>query len=189
VTRLSLLSSPSVSQAELSRHLDGLSAEARIAQIEALGKAAQRRLWLVTEGAPAFTLDDLVPLSTPDGAEVIYAGKNSLPLFSRFEKRFMRRGGSVVGYNFGSTRPLVGPGYFTAVVSPKVPSEILFDYTQVPAETPPGWPPVRPNSAGLSRVVFHNLHDFCRRVSKDVLIGSATRLGKEMDSYFVLARR
>jgi hypothetical protein len=32
------------------------------------------------------------------------------------------------------------------------------------------------------------MHDFCRRVSQTVIIGAATRLGKPIDAYFVLAR-
>ncbi|HZS37047.1 MAG TPA: hypothetical protein VFF06_09475, partial [Polyangia bacterium] len=71
--------------------------------------------------------------------------------------------------------------------------ELLFDYTRVPQAAPAGWPPIKPNEAGLSRFVYKNLHDFCRRVSRDVIIGSATRVDEkgveqDLDSYFVLAR-
>ena len=45
------------------------------------------------------------------------------------------------------------------------------------------------NSGGLSRLVYHNLHDYLRRVSKDVVIGEATRMDKPMDSYFLISRR
>ena len=68
--------------------------------------------------------------------------------------------------------------------------ELLFDYTKVPqpGEQPAEWPKVKGNGQGFSVLVYNNLHDFCRRVSQDVIIGRATRLGKPMNQYFVLAR-
>jgi hypothetical protein len=172
-------------QAELAAHLDALDAAERVRQCRALDGAAQRRLWAACAGAPAFTLDDLVPGAGP----VTWAGKNSLPTFSWFEKRFARQGGAVIGYNHQAMRWLTGPGYFTVVSSPSEPKELLFDYTRVPAEAPAGWPPIKPNTRGFSFFVYRNMQDFCRRVSGDVIIGSATRLGKPIDSYFVLARQ
>ncbi|HEY7958309.1 MAG: hypothetical protein ACHQ17_06945 [Polyangia bacterium] len=176
-------------QPALAAHLDALDPAARVREVEALSGATQKRLWEACAGAPAFTLDDLVPPSVGEGQTVIYAGKNSLAAFTHFEKRFQRRGGEIVGYNHQPMSFVTGPGYFTVVQSPEDPRELLFDYTRVPAEAPPGWPPVKSNRAGLSRFVYRDLHDFNRRVSRDVTIGSATRLGKVMDSYFVLARR
>src|SRR5207302_8830656 len=104
--------------------------------------------------------------------------------------------GAVVGYNHQSMSWFTGPGYFTVVPAMgERAGELLFDYTRVPQCTPQGddddddgWPPVKPNSSGLSKLVYGNLNDFCRRVSRDVIIGSATRFGKDIDSYFVLAR-
>jgi hypothetical protein len=184
-----LLAASDVTQSQLAAHLDSLDAETRAREIRALSGKAQKRLWQVCAGAPAFTLDDLVPQSTPEGQTIIYAGKNSLPAFTWFEKRFQRRAGAVIGYNNQSISWLTGPGYFTVVQSPSEPKELLFDYTTVPSgSAPSGWPEIKPNSAGFSRFIYNNLHDFCRRVSRDVIIGSATRLGKVMDSYFVLSR-
>jgi hypothetical protein len=192
-TFASLLEIPEVSQAQLAAHLDGLSAEERVTQARQLSGKAQRVLWKVCAGAPAFTLEDLVPSSLGDGKMVIYAGKNSLPTFSTFEKRFIRASGKVLGFNFQTMSFVTGPGYFTTVQSPNDAREILFDYTQTPSEKPPGdgsaWPAPRPNTGLLSRMVYGGMHDFCRRVSKDVIIGSAFRNGKDIDSYFVLARR
>ena len=188
ITFADLLGRNDVKQADLAAHLDALDAVTRVAECRALSGALQKRLWAVCAGAPAFGLDDLVPPAA--GAEaVIYAGKNSLAMFSWFEKRFRRFGGAVVGYNHQSMSWATGPGYFTVVPAEGAHAgELLFDYTRVPAATPAGWPPVKGNEGGLSRFVYKNLHDFCRRVSRDVIIGSATRLGKDMDSYFVLAR-
>jgi hypothetical protein len=119
---------------------------------------------------------------------VIFAGKNSLPMFTWFEKRFARQGGRIVGYNHQTMSWFTGPGYFTLAPSAERPKEVLFDYTTVPQTAPADWPPPRPNSAGFSKLVYNNLHDFCRRVARDVVIGEATRLGKPMNSYFLLAR-
>lgn len=183
-----LLDKPDVTQAELAQHLDALAPDERVAQCRGLSGAAQKRLWQVCAGAPAFTLDNLVPASLGEGKQVIYAGKNSLLAFTHFEKRFMRQNGAVIGYNFQSMSFITGPGFFTVVQSPKDERELLFDYTKVPESAPATWPKLKPNTAGLSRFVYKDLNDYCRRVSRDVIIGSAFRLDKDMDSYFVLAR-
>jgi hypothetical protein len=184
----SLLARPDCSQPQLAAYLDGLDAAGRLAECRALTGKEQKRLWEAVAGAPAFTVDDLVSPSTPEGKEVIWGGKNSLLAFRIFEKRFMRQGGKVIGYNKQSTSWLTGPGYFTCVPSPHEPREIRVDYTQVPTTTPAGWPEVKPNDRGFSNLVYKNLYDYLRRVSQTVCIGFATRLDKPMDSYFVLAR-
>ncbi len=183
-----LIDSPDASQGRLAAHLDSLDAAGRVREIRALSGKQQKRLWHVCQGAPAFTLDDLVPSSLGEGKEVIYAGKNSLGAFSQFEKRFQRQAGAVVGYNFQSMSWLTGPGYFTCVMSTTNPNELVFDYTTVPQLAPAGWPAIKPNTSGFSRFVYKNLNDYNRRVSRDVIIGSATRAGKDIDSYYVLAR-
>ncbi len=182
-----LLARPDVTQAQLAAHLDALDGEERIGQCRAIGKKQQKRLWEVCADAPAFTLEDLIP-STETGT-VRWAGKNSLPLFTHFEKRFARQNGIVVGYNFNpGIAWFTGPGYFTTVQAPERPREILFDYTRVPSTAPAGWPPVKPNTGGTAKLVYGNMHDFCRRVSSTVIIGAATRLGTPIDQFFVLAR-
>ena len=96
----------------------------------------------------------------------------------------------VVGYNVNpGIAWFTGPGYFVTLPAPGRPREILFDYTRVPATVPPDWPPIKSNAGGTGRLVYGGMHDFCRRVSSTVIIGAATRLGKPMDAYFVLARR
>jgi hypothetical protein len=184
----SLLASPDCTQPQLAAYLDGLDAAARLAECRALNGKEQKRLWEVCAGAPTFTAEDLVPTSVGENKEVIWGGKNSLPAFRIFEKRFMRFGGQVVGYNKQSTSWVTGPGYFVMVQSPHASNEMRVDYTQVPKSTPPGWPEVKPNDRGFSNLVYKNLYDYLRRVSKNVCIGSATRLDKPMDSYFVLSR-
>lgn len=186
-TLAALLARPDCTQPMLAAHLDALDVEARVRECRALGKRLQRRLWEVAADAPAFTLEDLIP-STETGT-VIWAGKNSLPMFTHFEKRFARQNGVVIGYNESpGIAWFSGPGYFTTVQAPDRPKEILFDYTRVPATAPAGWPPVKANTSGTAKLVFGGMHDFCRRVSQTVIIGAATRLGKPIDAYFVLAR-
>ena len=58
----------------------------------------------------------------------------------------------------------------------------------IPAERLPSWPELRRNDVGVSRLVYNGTVDFMRRVARDVFIGSATRRGRELGSFFVLAR-
>ena len=47
---------------------------------------------------------------------------------------------------------------------------------------------IRPNTYRLSRFVYNGTVDYMRRVARDVFIGTATRDGHELGSYFVLVR-
>jgi hypothetical protein len=187
-TLATLLSTEGVTQPQLAAHLDALDADGRVREIRALSGPLQKRLWEVCANAPAFTVDDLVPPSLGEGKTVIWAGKNSLAAFTRFEKHFARLGGKVIGFNHQTMSWITGPGFFTCKASPQDPRELLFDYTDVPSQGLAEWPQPRANERGFSYFVYRGLHDFNRRVSKDVIIGFATRLGKPIDSYFVLAR-
>ncbi len=175
----------------LAAYLDGLDPQVRVQEVQGLGAPLLRLLYERCEKAPPLTLTDLVPATTPVASQVIFAGVNNLPLFRRFEKRFARtQSGAIVGFNFQPMSAFTGPGYFT--VRP-AGAELVIDYTAVPEadSVPAEWPAVRKNDSGLSLTyfVYKNLHDYCRRVSADVVIGHATRLGKSMPQYFVLARR
>jgi hypothetical protein len=92
----------------------------------------------------------------------------------------------MVGRNRHALSWLIGPGYF------KIESDdtgaLRFDYEQVPAASPPGWPAVRPNNGTFSRLVYGHLLDRVAWVSADILVGAAYRSGKPLDSYFVLVR-
>lgn len=54
-------------------------------------------LYEIMAGAPAPRVDELVPPG--EKPTVIYEGRNSLPVFSRFQKRLARIGEEVVLYN------------------------------------------------------------------------------------------
>ena len=126
---------------------------------------------------------------------VRHFGRNTLPAFTLFEKRFCRpRGadarkpGELWGFNHQTLSFATGPGYFIAREDPSRP-EVLIDYTNVPAGHPEGWPEVRRNEIGLSRFVYGHMIDTLRRVSEHVTIGSAARKGRELGSWFILARQ
>lgn len=174
--------------------LDGLAPEERVRAVRGIGRADQRRLYRAVEGYARVALADLVPPATPDLATVRHYGRNTLPLFTSFEKRFCRpRGrdpeapGELWGFNHQRLAPLTGPGYFVARED-AVHGEVWIDYREVPPEAPPGWPPVRPNDRGTGRFVYGFMVDTLRRVSEHVTIGSAARHGRELGSWFLLCR-
>ncbi len=189
-TRLvELLRAERPDRTEIAAFLDGLSHGERMAAMTALGgPGLQGRLYASAAGAPRVTLADLVPPDYQPLREVIFHGKNSLPAFTLFQKRFCRppgRGEELWGYNHQSLAWLTGPGYF---VVHEEPVGAAIDYRQVPPQGCPGWPAVKPNDRGFSWFVYRDMVDYLRRVSKHVLIGRATRHGKELDNYFVLCR-
>lgn len=174
--------------------LDGLASADRIRAVRGLGRFEQRRLYEAAKGFAALRLVDLVPPATPDLVAVRHYGRNTLPVFTHFEKRFARPSGEeaaaprrVIGFNFQTMSPLTGPGYFVAREDAAC-AEVLIDYREVPTQAPAGWPPIRTNDRGLGRLVYGNMVDTLRRVSEHVTIGSAARGGKDLGSWFVLCR-
>jgi hypothetical protein len=178
--------------AKIAAFLDGLDHGGRMTAITALqGTTEQAKLYDINAGAPAVTMAELVPVETPPLREVIWHGKNSLPMFTLFQKRFCRPKGDrgaqeLWGYNHQTMAWVTGPGYFVCHQDGPIPAAI--DYRVVPPEAPPGWPDVKRNDQGLSRFVYANMVDYLRRVSKHVLIGRAHKGGKEMPNWFLLCR-
>jgi hypothetical protein len=174
----------------LAAYLDGLAGARRIAEVRDLAAAEQARLFDAAAGVRRVTLDDFVPAAEPPLRPVVHYGRNSLPLFRLFEKRFCRPEGGVVaelwGYNEQPWKTITGPGYFVAKQAGA--AEVVIDYCEVPPRKPAEWPPVLPNSARLSRFIYYRTRDFMRGVSQHVTIGRATREGKPMDNWFVLCR-
>ena len=174
--------------------LDGLVHAQRVAAVRALGRAEQRALYRAVDGFRPLRLGELVPAAVDDLVTVRHFGRNTLPAFSLFEKRFCRppdedreKPGELYGFNFQSMQPVTGPGYFIAQQDPDRP-EVRIDYTRVPDGPPPGWPAVRRNERGLSRFVYGHMVDTLRGVSEHVTIGSAARKGRDLGSWFVLCR-
>jgi len=176
------------------RFLDELSHRARIGAIRSLGSGELRRLYAGVDGFKPVTLEDLVPAAVGDLVTVRHYGKNSLPVFTHFEKRLCRprsadraRVNELYGFNFQTLAPLTGPGYFTAREADDRP-EVVIDYHRLPVEHPPGWPPIVSNERGISRLVYGFLVDTLRGVSDHVTIGSAARRGRDLGSWFALCR-
>jgi hypothetical protein len=178
--------------AKVREFLDRLDHTGRMTAVTSLqGTSLQAKLYDMAKSAPPVTLAELVPADLPALREVIWHGKNSLPMFTLFQKRFCRPRGAqgeqeLWGYNHQAMGWVTGPGYFVCHQDGPVPAAI--DYRVVPPEAPPGWPEVKRNDQGLSRFVYANMVDYLRRVSAHVLIGRAHRGGKELPNYFLLCR-
>lgn len=177
----------------LAAWLDGLDAARRLEETRGLGPKAQRTLWRLCRGRVA-TLFDFVPKDRAAMQPVRHFGRNTLPAFTLFEKRFCRPPegedrSTLWGYNEGMTRPVVGPGYFVVrATEGDSRGESVIDYTRVPPNKPAEWPAIRFNERGLSRFVYAGMLDFMRKVSAHVTIGRAYRKGRETPNCFVLCR-
>ena len=180
----------------ISSYLDALSPAERLRCVQQLSKREQRVLYVRAEAAPPLSLDDFAPAHTTL-QEVIHDGRNSLPIFSLFQKRFCRANdgsGRVFGYNQGATTAWIGPGYFIAKSTADHPvwrarGSVIIDYYEVPAaDVVPSWPKIIPNDSGLQRLVYYKMRDFMRRVSTHVSVGIAYQNGKSLGQYFVLCR-
>ncbi|MCB9507416.1 MAG: hypothetical protein H6698_05380 [Myxococcales bacterium] len=182
---------------ELAAYLDGLTHEVRAEQTLALNRKRQIALWERAADGPPITLEHFVPAALAPLTEVIHHGRNTLPAFKQFQKRFCRPSdGSAraFGYNEGATRALIGPGYFVMIPTAgnaewEARGAWVVDYFQVPeAAVVEGWPKVVDNSQGLQVFVYNKTRDFMRRVSSHVSIGAAFKVEKQMGAYFVLVR-
>jgi len=182
---------------EIGAYLDGLNHDDRLAEVYSLRSRDQRDLFARAESAPPLSLKHFVPDSVAPLTPVIHYGKNSLPLFRIFQKRFSRPGegdDKLFGYNEGFTRFFIGPGYFVTIPTAGHPDweargAVVVDYFQVPEEAVPAeWPAVKPNSRGLQRFVYYQTRDFMRRVSEHVSVGAAFKVEKAMGAYFMLCR-
>jgi len=184
MTTFSQLIADNASIDDIEAHLDGLDESKRIDEVRACSSKLQAKLWEAAAGQTVKATDFVGDIDKT----VIYAGKNTLPLFSFFEKRFWRPGdgSAVVGYNHQSMSKITGPGYF--VTEDGDNGELVFNYVKEAGIQPPEWPKVRPNNGLIPRVVYGHMLDYNRRVSKDTVIGCATKKGKEIGQYYLLTR-
>lgn len=187
------LLAPPYAPLEIARRLDEMSPEARLRTVTRLGRRQLAPLFEAAAVNPPLRLEEIVPAETPPLVQVIHEGKNSLPLFKRFQKRFCRPPAALNGahelwgYNHQWYGAVTGPGYF--VCHHQADGELVVDYYRLPPDRPPAWPPVIPNSARLSRFIYYQTADVIRRVSRHVVIGRAFRKGKPFDAWFALVRR
>ncbi|MBK6529870.1 MAG: hypothetical protein IPF99_09770 [Deltaproteobacteria bacterium] len=171
--------------------LDTCGPWARANAVHTLTPAQMKVLFEACEGE-ALTLDAMVPTGEPL-VEVIHHGKNTLPMFSHFQKRFCRPDGEdspdqLWGYNHngGLVTAVTGPGYFVATLTEK--GEVLIDYAKVPPRKPAGWPTIMGPTARAGSLVWAGMTDVLRRVTDHVTIGTAYMNGKPRGQYFALCR-
>lgn len=169
--------------------LDGLDHLQRLQAVQSLRRTQLQALYDCVDGFQPLHLHDLVPQGSAPYTPVRHYGRNSLPMFTHFEKRFYRLPdhAAVGGANFQSTSWLTGPGYFVARPNARG-DQIVIDYRELPEQAPASWPAIRSNDHGLSRLVYANMTDTLRRVSQHVSIGAAAKGGKAIEAYFVLCR-
>lgn len=178
--------------AQIESYLDALPYEERLREVLAVKGSGVKRLYDAVASARPLTSDEVVPASAKVGETFIWEGRNSLPLFSSFQKRFMRtKEGQIVGYNHQAMGFITGPGYFMlheATGEEPNPTELFFDYTQSPTHKPSDWPAYKPNERGLSALVYAHMHDYMRRVARGVMVGKAYKKGVDQGQYFSLTR-
>jgi hypothetical protein len=185
-----LLSAETIDMDAVSAHLDGLGHGERVRQVREIPGGLQRKLYAAADGHGSLDMDYFVPPEQADGAFVRHYGKNSLPAFSIFEKRFARpQAGSPVmwGFNHSPLMALVGPGHFVLRTGPEA-GELHVDYYSVPPERLDGAPALAPNDRGISTLVYGHMIDVLRRVSGHVTIGRAVKKGADTPNYFLLCR-
>ena len=176
----------------LGAELDAMNHGDRVAAMRGISGKQQAQIWSSAMGRIT-QLTDIVPAEVPPATEIIHEGKNSLPLFTSFQKRFCRPVDDdtvLYGYNEGLTRPLIGPGYFVAEYFDER-GEVGVNYYKVPphnAHVASGWPEVFPNEIGIQQFVFAKMIDYLRKVSRHVTIGRAYKHGEETPNYFLLSR-
>lgn len=174
--------------------LDGLSHEQRLEATRSLTRRLQKKLYALVDGFRPVTLLDMVPAKVPQLTPVRHHGKNTMPVFTLFEKRFYRAADQdpsapkeLGGANFQSIQLLTGPGYFVAKDSPDKP-EVLVDYYHVPGVAPESFPKIVPNGFNRSGLIYGSMIDTLRRVSEHITVGSAAKHGKDIGAFFMLCR-
>ena len=185
---------------EMADWLDGLTHPVRQRSIESLDPDDQRVLWSAVEGAWPMGLDHFVPEGHGPLEEVIHWGKNTLPAFKTFQKRFCRptrgpdHGDVLWGYNENPANPalvlgVVGPGYFVARLGEEEDTPVWVDYHLTPPAKPDHWPPIKPSGNRFGFFVYHKTIDKMRKVSEHVSIGAAFKYGNvPLGAYFMLCR-
>ncbi len=190
---VTVLLEPKIDLERLSAVLDGLGHEGRVHTTRSWSGKTMAALFEAAKGLP-IDLDFLVPASVGPLVEVIHDGHNSLPLFSHFQKRFVKLDDEdvkVAGYNHNEgLAALPGPGYFVVRLGEGAhEGELAIDYTKQPKHKPESWPRIQENGGVLGGIVYGGMIDYLRRISTHVSIGHATRDDKSRGQYFALVRR
>ena len=175
----------------LHQALDEMDDSGRLAFVRSLNKRRQDRLWDLSHRHMESTLDMIVPEDLEAGRTAVFEGRNSMAVFNQFQKRFTRSTGGegeLWGYNHQTWGWFTGPGYF---VTRKDDDRgiLVFDYTRIPPQQPEGWPSLKENKGFPTGIVYGDMIDELRAVTRDVHIGKAFfSSGKERGYYFTLVR-
>lgn len=183
--------------AGLAGYLDNLDDVRRVAEATTLNAGEQAQLWDAAASAKPLTLGHFVPDNLQPLQPVIHYGKNSLPLFTKFQKVFCKAQAdantpNLWGYNEQLLKAFTGPGYFVTKATQEGDLDhggVVIDYTDEPTGKAENWPKFIPNNKRLSRFIYNGTKDYMRGVSRHVSIGRASRAGQWMDNWFVLCRQ
>ncbi len=181
------------SKARISSALDQMDHKSRLWTAMSIESKEQRELWEIFADSPTDAGSFVAPGTEPL-QEVICHGKNTLPAFNFFQKRFCLAdddSGELWGYNHSDMAWAVGPGFYVAHGTEDEtdpPGAYVIDYTRLPPKKPASWPEIVPNTARLGRFVYAGMKDYMRKVSDHVAIGRAYKGGKAMDAWFLLCR-
>ena len=179
---------------DIAAALDALPTEAQVNWIRGLSGRQLGALYALSQGS-TLKASEFV---RADGQVTICEGKNGLPLFTNFQKRFARLGDQIVGYNHNPAFQtfFVGPGHFVFEDSPDVPGETWVNYCKVPEARHPEFPELVPNEnlftlpAPFARWTYGDMIDIVRRVSRQVVIGFSVKpsgnWGPNAGQYFAL---
>jgi hypothetical protein len=190
---VTILLEPTINLERLTEILDGLGHEGRVHTIRTWTKHHKEALFEAAKGYRPLDLDFLVPDSVGSLVEVIHDGHSTLPMFSRFQKRFVKLEGEafpIGGYNRHSMQAFIGPGYFGVTKGEgDHEGELVIDYSKIPKQKPPSWPEIRSNEGGIAGIVYGGMVDYLRGLSSHVSIGVAFKNGKRRDQWFALVRQ
>jgi hypothetical protein len=176
--------------ARFARVLDNLGPEGRIDTILRLERKHFAPLFEAAKGFRSITLETFVPGDAPPLTNVVHQGKNSLAMFTVFQKHFSKPEGEaneLWGFNHQTMSLFTGPGYFVVRPSTTEPGAVDFDYGVLPKGKLPAWPELR-GQRGIGWFVYGGMLDVMRGISEHVSIGRGFRRGKATDNYFVLCR-
>lgn len=191
---VSVLLEPRIDLERLAEVLDGLGHEGRVHAAHGWSGKRMAALYEAAKGVHPIDLDFLVPSSVGPLVEVVHEGHNSLPMFSTFQKRFVKLEGEegvLAGYNHNvGLSALPGPGYFLVKAGEGAhEGELAIDYRVVPKTKPASWPAIEENRGLLGGIVYGGMVDYLRRLSTHVSVGIATRDEKPRGQFFTLVRR
>jgi len=186
-----LLATKPIDTDAVAAYLDGLDTAGRIEQIRTIPGRLQGALWAAVQGKKKVGVDHFVPPEVPDGTFIRHYGRNSLPMFNDFEKRFARpRKGAkeLWAYNHSPVMGLIGPGHFVLRKDVDLGTHVC-DYYRIPPVQLDDAPKLQSNTFGLSFLVYAHMVDVMYGVSDHVSVGRVIKNGRPEGQYFLLCRQ